>query len=139
MCSGVIFCASTTFGAFHMHDIQSMHTRSATSLSFAYVSNPVLDSSLCRATAPRLCPLQLPLPVCVHFSCCSLIASSSAAACDRRCVCFSCCSPIASASTAAPRLHPLQLQLPDCFHQLFWKIPAHAQYSQTFFVEFEVQ
>ena len=42
------------------------------------------------------------------------------------CVRFNRCSPIASASAAAPR-------------QLFWKIPAHAQCSRTFFAEFEVQ
>ena len=80
-----------------------------------------LDSSLCRAAAPRLRPLQLLLPVrlhqsasiaapclhplqlllaaCVCFSCssrlcpfnCSPIASTLAAAPD--CVCFNCCSP----------------------------------------------
>ena len=32
------------------------------------------------------------------------------------CVRFSCCSPIASALAAAPRLHPLQLSFPDCAH-----------------------
>ena len=81
--------------------------------SFAYVSNPVLDSSLCRAAAPQLRPLQLLLPadcidllqlllpICIRFSCCSLLASASAAACS-----------IASISTA-PRLHLFQL-LPDC-------------------------
>ena len=71
------------------------------------VRNPVPDSSLCRAAAPRLRRLQL------------LLASV-------------CCSPIASVSTAAPRLCPFQL-LPDCVpfgcsaaapRQLFWKIPA---------------
>ena len=67
--------------------------RSATSPSFTYVSNLVLDSSLCRAAAPQLRPLQLLLP---------------------DCICFSCCSPIASASTAAPRLRPLQLLLSIC-------------------------
>ena len=67
--------------------------RSATSPLFAYTSNTAPDSSLCRAAAPQLRPLQLLFP---------------------NCVCFSCCSPIASASTAAPRLRPLQLQLPDC-------------------------
>ena len=112
----------------------------------AYVSNPVPNSSLCRAAAPRLCPLQLLLPAqlhrsastvvstaaprlhslqlllaaCVSFSCCSLLASASAAALD--CIHFN-CSPIASASaaapqlsasTAAPRLRLLQLLLPDC-------------------------
>ena len=85
---------------------------STTSPSFVYVSNPVPDSSLCRAAAPRLCPLQLLLPdcidrlqlllpVCVRFDCCSLIATP----------------------------------------KLFWKIPTHAlaQCSRRFFVEFEVQ
>ena len=129
-------------------------TRSATSPSFVYVSNPVPDSSLCRAAAPRLRRLQLLLPArlprsvsiaaelpsCIRFSCCSPLASTSAAALSRLrpfqlltdCVRFGCCSPIASASnllpngvrfvccspiasvsTAAPRLCPFQL-FPDC-------------------------
>ena len=79
------------------------------------MSNPALDSSLCRAAAPRLRPLaprlrplQLLLPVCV---CCSSIASASAADPDH--IRFGCCSPIASASTAVrPRLRPLRLLLP---------------------------
>ena len=118
-------------------------TRSATSLSFAYVSNLVPNSSLCRpaaphcvqfsccsrlhqsasTAAPRLRPLQQLLPDCIRFSCCSPLASASDAAPRLRpfqllpnCVCFGCCSPIASASTAAPQLRPLQLQLPDCVH-----------------------
>ena len=44
--------------------------RSATSPTFTYVSNPVPDSSLCRAAAPRLRRLQL----------CSPMASASSAA-----------------------------------------------------------
>ena len=121
-------------------DFTSSFARSATSPSFAYVSNPAPDSSLCRAAAPRLTPLQLLLPdcieplqlllpVCVRFSYCSPLASASAAAPRlwlllAACVRFSCCpdcfylncssSPIASASAAAPRLHPLQLLLSDC-------------------------
>ena len=102
----------------------------ATSPSFAYVSNPTPDSSLCRAAAPRLHqsaaphlrPLRLLLPDCIRFSCCSPIASASAAAPRLHplqrmvpdCVRFSCCSPITSASAAAPRLRPLQLLLTDC-------------------------
>ena len=86
--------------------------RLATSPSFAYVSNPAQDSSL--------------------QSCCSPIASTSAAApllhptaapCLHPlqllfpdCFCFHCCSPIASISAAAPRLCLLQLLLPDCVH-----------------------
>ena len=54
---------------------------------------------------------QLLLPDCARFSCCSPLASASAASPDR--VRFGCYSPIASASTAAPRLRPLQLLLPD--------------------------
>ena len=116
---------------------------SATSPLFAYVSNLALDSALCRAAAPRLCPLQLLLPDsirstsnaaprlhllqllladCIHFSCCSPIVSTSTAPRLHPlqlllpdCVHFN-CSPIASASNAAPRLHPLQLLLPDCVH-----------------------
>ena len=100
--------------------------RSATSPSFAYVSNLAPDNSLCRAAAPRLRPLQLLLPDCVRFSFCSslTIASTSAAAPRLRplqlllpnCICFNCCSQIASASAAARhlQLRPLQLLLPNC-------------------------
>ena len=86
------------------------------------------------AAAPRLRPLQLLLATCVHFSCYSPIASASTAP---RLHLLQ-CSPFASTLAAAPRLCPLQLLLPDCVHfsccspiasQLFWKIPAHAQYS----------
>ena len=73
--------------------------------------NPVPDSSLCRAAAPRLRRLQLLLPArlprsasisaelpsCIRFSCCSPLASTSAAALD--CVRFN-CFPIASPSAA---------------------------------------
>ena len=84
----------------------------ATSPSLAYVSNPVLDSSLCRAAVPQLHPLQLLLPDCIDLL--QLLLTV--------CVRFGCCSLIASTSTAAPRLHrsastaahPLQLLLPDC-------------------------
>ena len=101
---------------------------SATCPSFGYVSN--------LAAAPRLCPLQLLLParlplhplqlllpVCIRFSCCSPLASDSAAG---RCLrpLFSCCSPIASASTAAPRLRPIQQQLPDCVRFDCCSLPA---------------
>ena len=104
--------------------------RSATSPSFAYVSNPAPDSSLCRAAAPQL----------RSFSCCSPIASIRFKLLFPVSVRFSCCpctdcvpsaaarhlrslqllfpdfnsSPIASASAAAPQLRPLQLPLPDC-------------------------
>ena len=47
-----------------------------------------------------------------RFGCCSPFASASAAVAD--CIGFSCCSPIDSASAAAHRLRPLQLLLPDC-------------------------
>ena len=84
---------------------------------FAYVSNPVPDSSLCResccspivsasAAAPRSIAL-------IRFNCCSPLASASAATLD--CVHFN-CSLIASASPAAPRLCPLQLLFLDCVH-----------------------
>ena len=80
----------------------------------------------------RLLPLQLLLPDCVCFSCCSRIASIRFNCCSPvasrlqlrlcplqllfpDCVRFSCCSPIASASAAVPRLRPLQLRLlSDC-------------------------
>ena len=79
--------------------------RSATSPSFAYVSNPAPNSSLCRAPAPQLCllqlllpdcidPLQLLLPVCVRFSSAVRLCPLPPARC----------------------LHPLQLLLPDCVH-----------------------
>ena len=69
--------------------------------------------------APRLHPFQLLLPVCIRFSCCSLLASTFSCCSRLRpfqlllpdCIRFNCCSLIASASAAAPR-------------QLFWKIPA---------------
>ena len=59
-----------------------------------------------------------------RFSCCSLIASASAAAPWLHplqlllpdCIRFSCCSPIASTSAAAPWSRPLQLLLPNCVH-----------------------
>ena len=67
------------------------------------------------------------------------------AACSRlRFSCYSrCCSPLASASAAAPRLRPL-LPGPDgvrfkcCSASTSCCFPAHAQYSRTFFAEFEV-
>ena len=97
------------------------------------------DSSLCRAAAPRLRPLQLllptrlhrsvstaaELPACIRFSCCSrlrpfqllpdcvLFGCSSLIASTSTLlpdgVRFVCFSPIASASTAAPRLRRLRL------------------------------
>ena len=69
--------------------------------SFAYVSNPVLGQQ----------------------SCCSLIASASAAApCAVASIRFNCCSRLC------------------LFYQLFWKIPAYAQFSRTFFfAEFELR
>ena len=118
------------------------------SFSFTYVSNPMPDSSMCRAPTPRLRTLQLQLPdfidldqlmlpVCVRFSCCFPIPSATAAV-----VCFSCCSLIAncslfaSASAAAPRLCLLRLLFHDC-------IPAVLEGSSPctgpmFLVEFEV-
>ena len=147
---------------------------SATSPSFAYMSNPAPDSSLCRAAdprlhplhwlllpvyvrfmliAPRLRPLQLLLPVCVCFSCCSPIASASAAVCHLHPLQYS----------TAPRLCPLWLLLPDprlcplrlplkrspiCMHQDPLVAPAgfqpmpgpmHCQRPQTFLAEFEIQ
>ena len=104
--------------------ITSSFARSATSPSFAYVSNPVPDSSLCRAAAPRLCPLQADAPRLhqsaswllfpIHSASAAarcLLASASAALPRFQqlpdCVRFDCCSLIASASTAAPWLHPL--------------------------------
>ena len=116
-------------------------TRSATSPSFAYVSNSAPDSSLCEAAAPRLRLLQLLLPARLPLDPLQLLLPV--------CIRFSCCSPLAFASAAARHLHPLQLLLPYCVRfncsspiadccspPLF---PAHAQCSQTFFVEFEVQ
>ena len=107
----------------------SSFTHSATSLLFAYVSslapgaaapNPLLRG-LHAAVAPQLhTPEQVP-PDPVRLSCCSPIASASAAAPrssppqlllpDR--VHLSCCSPIPSASAAAPGSRQPQLLLPD--------------------------
>ena len=100
--------------------------RSATSPLFAYVSIPAPDSSLCRAAAPRLCPLQLLLPDCVdplqtavprfrplqlllpdcvRFNCCSPMLQLQLPDCVR----FDCCSPIASACslTCSGRFQPM--------------------------------
>ena len=126
---------------------------SATSPSFANVSNLVLDSSLCRAAAPRLRPLQLLLLVRLHRS---VSTAAELSACIRFCcfsrlrpfqlvpdcvrfgccspnasastllpdgVCFVCCSPIASASTAACRLRPLRLLLPASCSRRFQPCP----------------
>ena len=79
--------------------------------------------------------LQLLLPDCIYFSCCSLITFTSAAACSLcslqllhpDCTHLNCWSPIASlfscysligsASAAAPWLRPLLLlNLPNCLH-----------------------
>ena len=88
----------------------SSFARFAHSATSPSLSNPAPDSSLCRAAAPRLHPLQLLLLDCICFSCCSPL--HTARLCTLRllllipnCVCFNCCSPIVSASTAAPRLH----------------------------------
>ena len=75
----------------------------------------------------QLCSLQLLLPDCICFSCCSPIVSASAAASRLYllqlllpdCVCFSCCSPIVSASAAASQLHLLQ-QTGEMDHAHFW-------------------
>ena len=117
----------------------SSFARSATSPSFAYMSNPVPDSSLCRAScspiasasaaSPRLhrsFPASSPrlhrsaswllFPVSIRFSCSSPLAclrfgcSSPISTAPRSCVRFGCCSPIST----APRLRSLQLLLPDC-------------------------
>ena len=110
---------------FELIIITSSFTRSATSPSFAYVSNPVPDSSLCRPATPRLHPLSCCSPIAsIRFNCCSPFVSASAAVPRLRlpplplaiCVRFSCCSPIVSTSAAAPRLRPLQLLFPDCIH-----------------------
>ena len=94
-CINIIIICTSSFARF---------ARSATSPSFAYVSNPAPDSSLCRAAAPRLC----------SFSCCSpivLFPVPSAAARHLRSLQLLLpdfnSSPIASASAAAPRLRPL--------------------------------
>ena len=68
--------------------------------SFAYVSNPAPDSSLCRAAAPRLHRSRFKL----------LFPFSSASACCPPIAPFNCCSPLAFASAALPRFQ----QLPDC-------------------------
>ena len=107
-------------------------TRSAASPTFTYVSNPVLDSSLCRTAAPQLGPLQLLFAVCVRFSCCSRLRPFQLLPDG---VHFVCCSPIASASTAAPRLCPLQLLLPASCSGRFQPCPLFS----NILAEFEVQ
>ena len=103
----------------------SSFARSATSPSFAYVSNPVPDSYLsvqsccsliasASAAVPRVIASirfnchAAKLPACIRFSCCSPLAFASAAALDCQLHCF----PIASALATAPQLHPLQLCSP---------------------------
>ena len=94
----------------------SSFARSATSPSFAYVSNPVRIALCAELLLPdcvrfSCCSLRdcvstaAELLACIHFSCCSPLASASTLLPDG--VRFVCCSPIASASTAAPRLCPL--------------------------------
>ena len=73
----------------------------ATSTLLTYISN----------RAPTALCAELLLPNCVHFCCCSPIASTRHMLLAA-CVCFSCCSPFASASAAARCLRPLQLLLP---------------------------
>ena len=117
----------------------SSFTHSATSLSFAYVSNlapgaaapnPLLRG-LHAAVAPQLHTPEQVLPDPVRLSCCSQIASTSAAAprssppqlllpdpvglscCSPIPSASSCCSLIASASAVAPWSCPPLLLLPD--------------------------
>ena len=91
--------------------VTSSFARSATSPSFAYVSNPVPDSSLCRAAAPRLqsccSPRDCVDPFQLLLS--SRLASASAAA-------LNCVRPTASrlrptSVSTASRLRPLRLLL----------------------------
>ena len=136
--------------------------RSATSPSFAYLSNPVPDSSLCRAAAPRLRPLQLLLPARLLLLS-SWLASASAA--SRHLRPLQLLLSIASVSTASrlrplrlllPRLRPLQLCSPmasvssaaprDCVRRFGCCSPpavlegsSHVHYSRTFYAVFEVQ
>ena len=131
--------------------------------SFAYMSNPAPDSSLCRAAAPqlhrstsnccspflstsaaarRLRPLQLLLAACIRFNCSSpiLTAPRLHPLLLPDCIRFNCCSLIASASTAAPRLHRLRLLLPDCIDPLVASpVLKDSSPCPMFFVEFEVQ
>ena len=65
-----------------------------------YVSNPVPGSSLCRAAAPRLRPLQLLLPARLHRSVSTVMLLSSRLA-----------SASAAARRCCSRLHPFQLLL----------------------------
>ena len=96
---------------------------SATSPSFAYMSNLALDSRLCAELLLPDChgPLQLLLPI-SHL----LLPD---------CVCFSFCSQIVSTSAAAPRLRLLQVLLPDCVHfrclAKFQPLPSIHEHSQS--------
>ena len=113
-----------------LYTCTSSFARFATPPTFACMSNPALDSSLCRAAAPRfasasaaapqLRPLQMLHSDCVRFSCCSPLVSASSLQllhpfrlllpdCNR----FNSSSLTASASTAAPRSRPLRLLLPS--------------------------
>ena len=105
------------------HIVQSINTLPVTSLNSLtqllpliclYMSNPALTVPLCRATVrPQLCLLQLLLPNCVHFSCCSPVVSILQLLLPE-CICFSCCSLIVSTSTAVPCVRFTCMLLPDC-------------------------
>ena len=111
--------------------------------SFAYVSNLVPDSSLCRAAAPRLHPLHSPR-YCINLLhspryCINLLHSPRYCIDSLQlpdCVRIGCCYPIASASTVAPRLRPLRLLLLASCSGRFQPMP---NVLETFFAEFEVQ
>ena len=70
------------------------------------MSNPAPASSLCRAAAPRLRPLQLLLAACVRFE--------SAAAPGPDCIRFNCCSPFASASSCCSPIAPASAAAAAC-------------------------
>ena len=127
------------------------------------VRNPVPDSSLCRAAAPRLRLLQLLLPArlprsasisaelpsCIRFSCCSprdcldllqfLLSSrlASASAAARRLRPLQLLLSIASVSTAS-RLHPLWL-LGCCSPPAVLEDSSHVHYSRTLYAELAVK
>ena len=96
--------------------------------------SPIAASDPLPLLLPVCLRFQLLLPDCARFSCCSPLASASAASPDR--VRFGCYSPIASAArpiaSASTAARPLRLLLPRLH-------TSAACWIRTFLAEFEVQ
>ena len=134
-----LFCPSKVDYFSHQRSHHPLQVASLAQLlppSFAYVSNPVPDSSLCSAAAPRLRPLQLLLPARLYRLLLPVSTLHPLQLLLAACVRFmQLLLSIASASADAPRLCPLQLLLPDCARFNCCSPIAHAQCSRTFFAK----